>query len=220
MNDSQKHLLIGLAVGGVIVLAYFKMNPPVTAIAVPSAPTPTPTSAAHATSTTSDYGTPIIVANNGQLNTVVGVISPAQLTYAHFNTLIADPNKVLAAYQPSDIAIENTRATQFLNEIGWLDIYEQYEQEEPSPSENDIIMFCLNLGAGFRLFPPASAMIPYALPAGYVSTGMATSAPNGTSVNPNGLMQGIAYNGFSYVPTATLAAYQKAYGTATTATPQ
>ncbi len=149
MTTEQKHLLIGVGIG--IAVAYLWVNKrKKIAAAIPDiAPT------GHAVLTTSDYGNPVIVANNGRLNTVIGMRSPIETTYHDFNQLIANPNNVLNGYSSADVQMETQRAMQFLNEIGWLTLFENYESELPTPKQEDPIIFALNLGAGFRLLPPA-----------------------------------------------------------------
>ncbi len=158
--DEQKHLAIGLLLGGVVVYFLSQNKKYNTAGIWPFS---------HADRAVSDYGNNVIVANNGKLNTVVGLRSPIELTYTDFNQLIADPNNVLKDLPESEVINEHFRAANYLNEIGWLTLFENYSNMLPQKKVKDMIIFALNLGSGFRLLPSnnsASTTTPFtAVPA-------------------------------------------------------
>ncbi len=152
--EEQKHLLIGLGVGIVAMYLWNNKKRPISEIVA------NPFKTAHAEITTSDYGNPVIIANSGRLNTVVGMRSPGEVTYHDFNQLLANPNNVLANYTPTEVVMEVQRAMDFLNQIGWLTLFENYENQEPVLKTEDPVIFALNLGSGFRLIPHVEQITP------------------------------------------------------------
>jgi len=154
-QEEQKHLIIGIVAGAIVMYLYVNRKKPIAADSL--------SSASPATLTVSDYGNPVVVANGGQLNTLVGMRSPAQLTYHDFNMLLDNPNDALKGFSQQDVIMEQQRAMSFLNEIGWLTRFEEYESELTNPKIEDPIIFALHLGAGFRLFPPLTVSAPVAV---------------------------------------------------------
>ena len=149
--EERNHLIVGVIAGAAIFYLFSNKK---------AKASPTTQIAGHADTTTSDYGNPVVVAQNGQLNTIVGMRSPIQLTYHDFNILLQNPNDVLKCFSEQDVIMEQPRAMQFLNEIGWLSRFEEYENELPTLKIEDPILFALNLGAGFRLLPPMHNICP------------------------------------------------------------
>ncbi len=93
----------------------------------------------------------------GQMDTTIGVLSPSTLTYDKFVQLLQDNNNILATYAnaPNGFMLSNaSRATDYLNEIGWLDVFNQYEAMLPAEKISDAVIFALNLRGDFALIPP------------------------------------------------------------------
>lgn len=170
MEEKEQHLIIALCIGAGLAFVITKISNDRHNMQSSNnrnnnntQPLPVPAPATPAALTLSDYGTPIIVANSGQLNTIVGYRTPLTLSYADFNQLLSNPGNVLATYSQGDLMLEYQRAYNFLTQIGWYDIFEQYDSQEPVEKMEDMILFTLNLGAGFRLLPSVSpASIPMA----------------------------------------------------------
>jgi len=87
------------------------------------------------------------------LATIVGIRSPSQVTWADFNTLIADNNNALSGATTAQMLDEQTRASNFLVSIGWDGVYNYYRKYLANEMLSNEVSFALNINAGFELVP-------------------------------------------------------------------